>query len=233
MKATIIISSLLLAMLSSFAYNAVAKEPQNEAAILAEIEKNISLTQKRMQLAQERTQALEKAVDAAQDNVLKIQKEIHRKMGVQERSSQLITEYKGRLQEATTARDDFIAALEKDRKELALVRKDILVAKKKLGALQAAEEALKESIEISEESLEKISGRSKKWSDNRGTAAGDLKDVAQELIVLEKQKKEQEVNLEQNQASLKKWRKSYVELSDSLQKLTLRLKAIQRGKTKN
>ncbi len=160
------------------------------------------------------------------------QKEIHKKMSVQKRSNQLISEYKGRLKEAGTARDEFLKALEKDRKELLLIRKDIVTAKKKLGALQAAKAALKESIEISEESLEKISGRSRQWSDNRSGAAGDLKDVSQELIILRKQKKEQAAKLKQNQASLKKWRKSYVGLSDSLQKLTLRLKTVQRGKKK-
>lgn len=230
MRSLITAISLVIAAAIAMAPTAEAKKKKSDEVVLAEIEKNIEVTKKRMELAQERTGSLEKAVEDARSNVITIQKEIHKKLGVQERSNQLITEYKGRLKEAGTARDEFLKALDKDRKELALVRKDILIAKKKLGALQAAEEALKESIEISEESLDKISGRSKQWADNRGSAAGDLKDVSQELIVLRKQKEEQEAKLKQNQASLKKWRKSYVSLSDSLQKLTLRLKAVQRGK---
>ncbi len=232
MKSLITTISLVIATAITIAPSAEAKTRKNNMVILAEIEKNIEVTKRSMELAQERTSRLEKSVDDARSNVITIQKEIHKKMSVQKRSNQLISEYKGRLKEAGTARDEFLKALEKDRKELLLIRKDIVTAKKKLGALQAAKAALKESIEISEESLEKISGRSRQWSDNRSGAAGDLKDVSQELIILRKQKKEQAAKLKQNQASLKKWRKSYVGLSDSLQKLTLRLKTVQRGKKK-
>ena len=200
------------------------------SAVIAEIERNIEKTKGRMKIAENRTSNLEDSIEKVQDNINNLRKSIGKNQGVKERSANLMSDYGSRLGEAEKARKDFLEAVGKDRKELALVRKDIVTAKKKLGALTAAEEALKESIEISEESLDKIANRRQKWGENRVNAKTDLQGVNHELIVLRRKSANQQKLLKENSAALKKWRKSYVQLAGSLQKLTLRLKKAKRGK---
>lgn len=222
---TLILFSCLLAI--GFSHPANAAD-QNNDLIVAEIEKNINETKKRMESAQENAKEMEKSVEKARSNLANLDQAIAKRTAVKERSSQLLNDYGSRISEAEKARNQFQGAIEKDRKELALVRKDLVATKQKLGALQAAEKALEESIQISEESLDKISNSRTKWGQNKGDADGELKAVSTDLETLEKQREEQAKILAEHNASLTKWRQSHVQAAKALQDLTTKLKAQQR-----
>ena len=190
--------------------------------------KNIAETKKKMELAQDTTKELEKSIEKAQKNLSNLNSAIAKREAVKDRSSQLLTDYNSRIGEAEKARKEFQAAIEKDRKELALVRKDIVVTKQKLGALEAAEKALNESIQVSEEGLDKISNSRTKWGQNKGDADSELQEVSTDLEGLKKQRDEQQKIFGDHTASLQKWRQNYVQLAKTLQDLTLKLKNLQK-----
>lgn len=198
--------------------------------ILVEIEKNIAETKKRMEAAQDNLKELEKSNEKLQSNLSSLNGAIAKREAVKERSGQLLTDYNSRISEAEKARKEFQGAIEKDRKELQLVRKDIVTTKQKLGALQAAEKALEESIQVSEESLDKISNSRSKWGTNKGDADSEMQEVSKDLDDLKKQRDEQQKLLNENNASLAKWRQNHVQLAKTLQELTTKLKSVQRDK---
>jgi septal ring factor EnvC (AmiA/AmiB activator) len=216
-----------IAVLALFFYIAPGLASAAEDPILAEIEKNIAETKKKMEAAQDTTKDLEKSIEKAQKNLSNLNSAIAKREAVKDRSSQLLTDYNSRIGEAERARKEFQAAIEKDRKELALVRKDIVMIKQKLGALEAAEKALNESIQVSEEGLDKISNSRTKWGQNKGDADSELQEVTTDLESLKKQRDEQQKIFNENTASLQKWRQNYVQLAKTLQDLTLRLKNLQ------
>lgn len=207
--------------------NTVLADATNEL-VQAELEKNIAETKKRMETAQENAKELEKSVEKARSNLAALDSAIAKRSAVKEKSSQLLNDYGTRISEAERARKEFQSAIEKDRKELALVRKDLVATKQKLGALQAAEKALEESIQISEESLDKISNSRSRWGANKGEADGELKAVTSDLENLEKQREEAAKALAENNAALAKWRQSHVQSAKTLQELTTKLKSQQR-----
>lgn len=219
-----------LALLSAFLFTAYEARAQKDDVVLAEIERNIVETKKKLEAAQENTQELEKSVEKARGNVNALDAAIAKREAVRDRSSQLLNDYNSRISEAERARKEFQAAIEKDRKELALVRRDIVTTKQKLGALEAAAKALEESIQVSDESLDKISNSRSKWGQNKGEADGELQNVGKDLEELKKQREEQAKILGEQQSALAKWRQNYVQLARSLQDQTLKLKSLNRDK---
>ena len=131
--------------------------------------------------------------------------------------------------EASSAQKDFLDGLRKDRRELILVQQDIIKSKKKLAALQAAREALGDSIEISEENLDKISRSTKKWDKNTNNLKGQLDGINFDIEQLKRDLDRQKSYSTENSKALKSWRKGKKKHDSRLKALNNKYKSVLRS----
>ena len=169
-----------------------------------------------MALAQKNMGSIRDSIRKIKKNLIEIETAISEKKGVKERSLELMKNYGARIEEAKSARKEFKIALAKDRKELSAVQKDVRRTRKKLQALLSAETALEESIRISEESLEKIFGKSQDWRINKSKSMGALQEINDNIKVLRDKKTRQNKLLLEHNTVLKRWMKNYQALEKTL-----------------
>lgn len=188
-----------------------------------EIRNNIKKTEEQMELAQQNISSLREDIKKIRRNLIEIDTSISAKKGVKERSMELMKNYGVRISQAKAAKKEFQLALKKDQRELSAVQKDVIRTRKKLRALLAAEQALTESIQISEESLEKIFGRSQNWEMSKSKSLGALQEIDDNVKVLLNKRSGQRKLLEEHTRTLKRWLRNYKTLEETKDKFKSQL----------
>ena len=215
-KTNIAALTLLLLFIPIFAISKVTEK---------ELKNNIKKTSEQLESAQQNISGVKENIKKIRRNLAEINTLISAKKGVKERSIELMKNYGTRISQAKAAKREFQVALKKDQKELTAVRRDLVRTKKKLKALLAAEQALKESIQISEESLEKIFGRSQNWEMSKSKSLGALQEIDDDIKVLLNKRVKQKKLLREHTSTLKRWLRNYKVLEETQNKFKAQLQS--------
>jgi chromosome segregation ATPase len=190
--------------------------------LLNEIKVNLDDAQQKVSDARKQIQELEQNDDKLKKNIQQLETALNKKVDEQKRARETFNDYNQKLSATGTARKEFERSLLKDRQELEMVIRDIQMVERKLTALKAARKALEESIEISEDNLSKMNGRSGSWQKNKDHLQSELTTLDRDIVDLEKQKEaQQKVRLE-NQQALNRWKKTLASQETAYQKLDSR-----------
>jgi chromosome segregation ATPase len=190
--------------------------------LLNEIKVNLDDAQQKVSDARKQIQELEQNDDKLKKNIQQLETALNKKVDEQKRARETFNDYNQKLSATGTAREEFERSLLKDRQELEMVIRDIQMVERKLTALKAARKALEESIEISEDNLSKMNGRSGSWQKNKDHLQSELTTLDRDIVDLEKQKEaQQKVRLE-NQQALNRWKKTLASQETAYQKLDSR-----------
>lgn len=193
--------------------------------VLDEIKTNLDDALKKVESGKKQITELEENHEKIKENITSLEKNIQKKKVEQKEAMETLADYNQKLSATNSARREFEKGLERDRSELDLVEKDIVAVKRKLVALEAASKALKESIDIAEDNLDKMSDRTGSWQKNKDNISSELKGIDGDISSLE-QKMEGQIKLRtENQQKLNTLQKSVSSLEGNYQRLDAKYKA--------
>lgn len=210
MKKSIVTFTLCLAFAGALARGEV---------VLDEIKTNLDEAQKKVETARKQIAELEANDLTLKKNIQELNSALNKKLDEQKDVTDTYNDYQQKLGSTANAKKEFEKSLEKDRRELALVEKDLEQVERKLESLKAARKALKESIDISEDNLSKMSDRSGSWQKNLDHITKERDALQKDVDDLEAKKEAQEKSRLENQQALNKWKKSLATQELTYQKL--------------
>ncbi len=196
--------------------------PAQAEVVLDEIKANLEDAQKKVETARKQIVELEENDHKLKENLQELETDLNKKLEEQREAKETFNDYAQKLSATGSARKEFERSLLKDRQELDLVVRDIQMVEKKLDALNAAKKALEESIDISEDNLSKMNGRTGSWQKNRDHIQAELNEVDKDILDLEKQREAQQKLRLENQQALNKWKKTLDTQETTYQKLDSR-----------
>lgn len=187
--------------------------------VLDEIKANLDDAQRKVEQARKQIQDLDENDVKLKKNIQSLESALNKKLEEQKQAKDTFNDYAQKLNATGAAKKEFDRSLAKDRQELETVERDIQMVERKLVALKAARKALIESIDISEDNLEKMGDRSGSWQKNRDHLQGELAALDKDILDLEQQKEAQEKTRLENQQALNKWKKTLDTQETTYQKL--------------
>lgn len=176
--------------------------------LLEEIRLNLEDSRQKLEQTQKQILELEQNDEKLRRNIKEYDSELQKKQDEQRKAKDNLNEYNQKLLGTSSAKKEFERALMKDKQEMEMVQADLIAVEKKLGQLKAAKNALKESIEISEENLTTMNDRSSTWQKNRDQVQSELSGIEKDISQIDVKKDAQEKFRIDNQQALNKWKKS-------------------------
>lgn len=190
--------------------------------LLDEIKVNLDDAQKKVEEARKQISELEDNDGKLKKNLETLESALDKKLSEQKQAKETFNDYNQKLGATSSARKEFERSVTKDRQELEMVIRDIKLVERKLEALKAAQKALEESIEISQDNLSKMNDRSGSWQKNKDQLQTELNALDKDVMDLEKQKESQQKIRLENQHALNKWKKTMATQETTYQKLDSR-----------